>query len=593
MATLTKPQAKSAFTPSLVLLLSMIWALAIAVYSIYLAWRIFNAEAFDVRESLGNTVQYFFGFLSLVPAVLGIFSALGFALLITNPERLNLYQRIADHELPPAQGIDRIPLLGRYVFLGLNYLGTVLSAFYLLHLWDVFIGLDEVAEAIYENRVLLWGLVGAYLLFWLSGKIIRLQRTLELIALAVGSISFILLLLFSGVHEALIYIAGQYDSLIVWIVTAVVIIFGIFTYNALQMGRTFGETPEQSIGWQGWMLVSPNVIGFGLFLAGPLLLSFYLSFTNAKVGQVPKFNGLENYTTIFSLQLREQKPEHQYPIEALDSDYSIVHTYKLGNTRYVLGARDARFWLSLENTLQFCLMLVPLATIPAIGLAVVLNSQLPGVKFYRALYFLPSVAAVVGTALIWRTALYSSQIGYLNYAIEQIINATNAIFGTDIENPQFGWLIDSRLQLFSVVLLTAWQIIGFNTVLFLAGLQGIPNALYEAASVDGASRWQQFRHITLPLLAPTTFFVVVTTIINALQVFNEPYVLYSREQQVPDTVATAVYHLYLKAFQSTSGNELGAASGFGYASAVAWVLFALIFSVTLLQFRVSRSGEER
>lgn len=592
MATVVQQPAEHAPTPPLSLYISAIWGLIVALYSLYFAVQIFNADAFDVRESLGETVQFFFGLLALVPAGIGIVSAVGFGIVIVRPDLLDQYNRIAMHEIPPATGMDQLPIIARYAFLALNYLGVALTSFYLLHLWDVFIGMDEMAAAIFENSVLLWGLVGSYLLYWASGRLKQFQRPLEIIALAIGSITLVILLLASGILDGLIYILEEYDSALVWATTIVLIIFGVMTYITLQMGRLFGETPDQNISWQGWMLVSPNVIGFGLFLAGPLLLSFYLSFTNAKVGQVPEFNDFENYTTIFSLQIREQGPDIEYPIDALDRDYSVIHTYKIGDTSYVLGGRDARFWLSLENTLLFGLMLVPLATIPAIALAVVLDSKLPGVKFYRALYFLPSVAAVVGTALIWRTALYSSQIGYFNYAIAQIISAINSVLGTSIEDPQIGWLIDSRFQLFSVVLLTAWQVVGFNTVLFLAGLQGIPNSLYEAASVDGANRWQQFRHVTLPLLGPTTFFVVVTTVINALQVFNEPYVLYSREQQVPDSVSTGVYHLYLKGFQSTSG-DIGVESGFGYASAVAWVLFALIFTVTLIQFRFSQSSEER
>lgn len=593
MATITQQQADHSQPIPAALFFSIGWSLLVAAFSIYFAVRVFNAEVFDVRESLGNTVQTFFGFVALVPAGLGLLSAIGFAMVILDPSRLAYYERLSMHEVPVPTGIQQLPIQARYIFLVMNYLGAALSGFYLLHLWEAFTGLDEIAAAIYDNRVMIWGLVAAYLLYWLSGRIKQFQQSIELVALAVGGISLVALLLSSGIIDAGIYILEQYSDILVWAVTIGMLTFIAFTMIALNMGKIFGETPEQRVSWQGWMMVSPNVIGFGLFLAGPLLLSFYLSFTDARVGNVPEFNGLTNYQEIFSLQLREQDPElHQYSINALDEAYNVVHTYKIGDRRYVLGARDARFWLSLENTLLFCFMLVPLATIPAIGLAVVLDSKLPGVKFYRAVYFLPSVAAVVGTALIWRTALYSSQIGYINYAIAEVINSINWLLGTSIEDPQLGWLTDEDLQLFSVVLLTAWQVVGFNTVLFLAGLQGIPTVLYEAASVDGASRWQQFRRITLPLLGPTTFFVVVTTVINALQVFNEPFVLYSREQQVPDGVSTGVYHLYLKAFQSTGNDDINALSGAGYASAIAWVLFALIFTVTLIQFRFSRANEE-
>jgi multiple sugar transport system permease protein len=149
------------------------------------------------------------------------------------------------------------------------------------------------------------------------------------------------------------------------------------------------------------------------------------------------------------------------------------------------------------------------------------------------------------------------------------------------KEPQTQWLSDPNIMLFSVVIMAAWQLIGFNTVLFLAGLQGIPGTLYEASFVDGASRWQQFRLITVPLLAPTTFFVVITNVITGLQVFNEPYALFTTEP-LPEAVQTSVYYLYSRGFRGTFE--------FGYASAVAWVLFALIFLATLAQFRLQRSG---
>jgi multiple sugar transport system permease protein len=152
--------------------------------------------------------------------------------------------------------------------------------------------------------------------------------------------------------------------------------------------------------------------------------------------------------------------------------------------------------------------------------------------------------------------------------------------GTHIADPKISWLTDQKTLLVSIVFLAAWQLIGFNTVLFLAGLQGVPRILYEAAYVDGAGRMAQFRHVTLPLLAPTTFFVVVTTVITGLQVFNEPYALIS-VRPLPTAATTSVYYLYWRGFFSFE---------FGYASSIAWLLFALIFVVTLVQFRLSRGG---
>jgi multiple sugar transport system permease protein len=131
-----------------------------------------------------------------------------------------------------------------------------------------------------------------------------------------------------------------------------------------------------------------------------------------------------------------------------------------------------------------------------------------------------------------------------------------------------------------MVLLSAWQVIGFNTVLFLAGLQGIPKELFEAASIDGANAARMLRHITIPMLAPTTFFVLITTIITGLQIFNEPYALFPAVP-IPENAVTSVYYLYNQGFFRFN---------FGYASSIAWVLFALIFLITLAQFRMQRAS---
>ncbi len=326
-------------------------------------------------------------------------------------------------------------------------------------------------------------------------------------------------------------------------------------------------------------MLSPNAIGFMLFFAGPLLLSFYLSFTDSTGVNPPNFVGTANYRELLALQVKVQDSPEGDPQQALDRGYLVLETFNVGSRRVVIGARDTQFWQSLRNTIVFCLMLVPLSILPALALALVLNSKIPGMNFFRALFFLPSVAAVVGTALIWRW-LYNANIGYINYAISQVVQFVNDTLGLGVKDPKFNWLTDNSTMLISIVFLAAWQIIGFNTVLFLAGLQGVPRILYEAAYVDGAGRWGQFRHVTLPMIAPTTFFVVVTTIITGLQVFNEPYALIP-QRPIPLPATTSVYYLYRRGFFNFE---------FGYASAVAWLLFAIIFVVTLIQFRISRAG---
>lgn len=185
---------------------------------------------------------------------------------------------------------------------------------------------------------------------------------------------------------------------------------------------------------------------------------------------------------------------------------------------YVIGAEDKLFWIALSNTLKFVLFAVPLSVIPALLLANLLNSKVPGMKFFRAIYFLPSVAAVVGIALVWQL-LFNASVGYINYFVTQM---TNFLGVTD---PQIRWLSESDTALFAVVIMATWQWIGFNTVLFLAGLQGIPRELYEAATVDGADSFRQFTRITIPLLAPTTFFVLITTTIQSMQIFEQVFIV--------------------------------------------------------------------
>jgi ABC-type sugar transport system permease subunit len=208
-------------------------------------------------------------------------------------------------------------------------------------------------------------------------------------------------------------------------------------------------------------------------------------------------------------------------------------------------------------------------------------------QIFRTVYFLPSVAAVVGVALIWRW-LYNSTVGWINYFIASAIGFVNGLAGSELlVDPQIGWLSDTNVALLAVVIIAAWQWLGFNTVLYLAGLQNIPNVLYEAAMVDGAGILTRFRRLTIPLLAPTTFFVLTTTTIQAMQIFDQVFVLTS----VPGppggpgtSTMTIVLYLYNQGFRNFRQ---------GYAAAIAWVLFLLIFGATIFQFQRQRtSGAE-
>jgi multiple sugar transport system permease protein len=276
-------------------------------------------------------------------------------------------------------------------------------------------------------------------------------------------------------------------------------------------------------------MLLPTILGVGVFFAVPLLISLYLSFTDARLFGDPKFVGLDNY------------------IRALS---------------------NPTFWTALRNTFVFSIATLVLSTVPALIVALLLNEKLFGRSFFRVVYFIPVVASVVGVSLLWRYLL-NVDFGFVNYAIR--------LLGFE----PIPWLTRPEWGLVSVIIIFSWKTIGYNMVIFLAGLQGVPRQLYEAASLDGASRWRQFLNITLPMLSPTTFFVLVTTLINCIQVFDVPIALgLTRSQTVgpADSMLTVVPLLWREAF-------IGSRQG--YASALAWILFLIIMGITVVQFRAS------
>ncbi|MGJ3239111.1 MAG: carbohydrate ABC transporter permease [Anaerolineae bacterium] len=563
------PQATS--QRPLTVMLSVGWHLLLSAFLIWLSLTIFQMEQLTIlgkQADLGKPVQYFSAVMLLVPVVLAI---LGTVLM---------FQRNND---------------GRYLALIVNFGGFALSAFALIGIWGFFDSFERIVDMVLANgQLALIGLAGAYALYWLVGRLNednRIREYGEMIAIGLAMLT-IIIMLFRGtigndefasfnVLNGIIYALTRYTDansvLFAWGTTISTVIFAYFSWQLLHLGDYFGETPDQRNAWQGWFMLAPNIIGFLLFFAGPLLLSLYLSFTDGTVGQPPNFNGLANYAQLMSLEMVTTTDSDIFAQSTLSRDFVLLGELNFQNsdgegTRYIFGAKDRMFWISLRNTLLFCLMLLPLSVIPAIGMALILNSKLPGVKFFRAVYFLPSVAAVVGTALIWRW-LYTPTTGYIDYALTVIWRW----FGQPA--PEIGWLSDPQWVLFSIVILAAWQVVGYNTVLVLAGLQGIPNTLYEAAQIDGANKWKQFWNVTLPMLQPTLFFVMITTMVTGLQVFNEPYTLFPA-RPIPENAVTSVYYMYLQGFNQFN---------FGYASSVAWVLFVIIFGLTLIQFRLNRN----
>jgi len=272
----------------------------------------------------------------------------------------------------------------------------------------------------------------------------------------------------------------------------------------------------------------PNLLGFVIFMAGPLLSSLGISLLEWNLLNPPTWLGFENYLHL---------------------------------------VQDDDFWLSLRATLYYMLGSVPLSIVSALLLALALNQKIRGITIYRTLYFIPVVSSMIAVALMWRW-MYNPTSGILNYMLDRLFTALHL----PLTPPD--WLQSRVWAMPAIIFMSVWKGLGYNMVLFLAGLQGIPAHLYEAAEIDGATAWYKFRHITLPLLTPTTFFIVIISIIGSFQIFEQAYIM-TQGGPARSTVTT-VYYIYENGFQWYQ---------MGYASAVAWVLFALILLVTVVQWK--------
>ena len=268
----------------------------------------------------------------------------------------------------------------------------------------------------------------------------------------------------------------------------------------------------------------PNLIGFVVFTFLPVLAALVISFTDWDLLTPPAWAGLDNYRQL------------------------VV---------------DPLFRQVLRNTALYVLGTVPLQMALALAVALALNQRIPGQLFFRTAYFMPVVASTVAVALVWRW-IFNYDFGLLNSFLYMI----------GIQDPP-NWLGSTRWALVSVIIMSVWQQVGYSMVLFLAGLQGVPQQLYEAAKIDGAGPWARFFFITLPMLSATTFFVLVIGVINSFQVFDQAFIM--TQGGPANATNTIVYNIYQNAFQFFK---------MGYASAMAWVLFAIIFVVTLIQFRL-------
>ncbi|HSJ54313.1 MAG TPA: sugar ABC transporter permease, partial [Anaerolineae bacterium] len=284
----------------------------------------------------------------------------------------------------------------------------------------------------------------------------------------------------------------------------------------------------------GWLFASPWIIGFLLFTAGPMLFSLYTSFTEYNLLSAPEWIGTENYADLF------------------------------GN--------DPFFWKALGNTFWMVVVKIPLVVVTSIFIALLLNLDLKGEKTFRTIIYLPNVLSGIAAIFLWQWILSPNGL----------FNSVLGLFG--IDGP--AWFVDPSWTKPGMVVMGMWWI-GGNIIIYLAGLKGIPNELYEAAAIDGAQRLTTFRYITLPLLTPTIFFQVVTGIIGTFQIFTTAYILSGKDVALGgpgQSMLFYVLYLYNRAFGKVGAGGLQ----MGYASAMAWILFVIILLITLVQLRLAK-----
>lgn len=276
----------------------------------------------------------------------------------------------------------------------------------------------------------------------------------------------------------------------------------------------------------GWSFILPNFLGFGLLTLVPIFWLFYMSFTNWNVFGKADWIGLDNFQRLVG---------------------------------------DGSFRIAVLNTLYYSVMHIPLTLIVSLGLALLLNSKLRGVAFFRTAAFFPYITSIVAIAIVWNL-LFSPDYGPINEVLR--------LFG--VAQPP-GWLTSSEWAMPAVVIVSTWRDMGYYMILFLAGLQTVPRELHEAARVDGANAIQRFFNVTLPCLRPTTFFVTVMLTINSFKVFD--LILVMTNGGPGQATLVLSQFIYKKGFVE---------SQFGYASAASVALFFLCIIVTIVQFLINK-----
>lgn len=292
-----------------------------------------------------------------------------------------------------------------------------------------------------------------------------------------------------------------------------------------QLWRTFRLSPKARNNIAGYLFMAPWLIHLLVLIVGAMLFSLGVSFFETDFLTKTRFVGLNNYQQMFS---------------------------------------DPLFWKSMRNTAYYTFGMVPLAVIFALLIALLLNQKVKFLGVYRTLYYLPSIVSGVAIAILW---------GYLLNPRFGLINRVLAVLG--IEGPQ--WIYSQKWAIPAFILMGVWGA-GGSMLLYLAGLQGVPTVLYEAATIDGANAWQRFWRITLPMITPTIYFNFLISMIGAWQVFTQAYIMTSGGPN--NATLTLVLYLYRKGFEQFH---------FGYASAIAWALFIIVLIFTLLVVRSSEA----
>ena len=283
----------------------------------------------------------------------------------------------------------------------------------------------------------------------------------------------------------------------------------------------------------GWWFVAPALLVIVVFFVVPVAAALVLSFTD-------------------------------FDVYALGDPHHLRFV-ALGN--YARLVHEPRSWIALRNTAYFVFVGGPLSVAVSLGAALLVDARVARWKpLFRTIFFLPVVTTLVAVAVVWRY-LYHPRLGLLNQGL--------ALVGVG----PIDWLGDPRFAMPAIILLAVWKNFGFNMIVFIAGLQGIPERLYEAARLDGAGAWQRFRHVTLPMLAPTTIFVAIITMIGYFQLFAEPYVM--TQGGPAESTLSVVLLMYEEGFRWWN---------VGYGGAIAFVLFAIVLAMTAVQLRFRRTA---